>query len=130
MIFVNKGQARKTERCQQNLIRDVVNTVGRGEDKKGGLVLVLLNLFFWLHPDSVGGAFPLRLFSQVWRLASGGTGYQFTYFLILRRAFWPPRKRVEGYEAEAQFPQYVIQIILTIRNVISFEWVKLIFINP
>ena len=90
----------------------------------------LAKFVFWLHPDSVGGAFPLRLFSQVWRQASGGTGYQFTYFLILRRAFWPPRKRVEGYEAEAQFPQYVIQIILTIRNVISFEWVKLIFINP
>jgi len=61
------------------LIRDVVgNTVGRGEGKKGGLVLVLLNLFIGctlVLAGSEGGVFPHRPSSQVWRQAAGGTGY-------------------------------------------------------
>jgi hypothetical protein len=41
VTFVDKGQARMTELWQKYLIRDVVrNTVGRGEGKKGGPVLV------------------------------------------------------------------------------------------
>lgn len=114
-----------TKLWQQYLIRDVVvNTVGRGEGKKRCLVLILLNLFFrctLVLAGPGGRAFPLRLSSRVWRQAGGCTGYQFMCFLILRRAFWPPRKWVEGYKGETLLPQYVIQIIMIIRIVISFE---------
>lgn len=134
-----------TELWQQCLIREVVNTVGREKARKGCLVLVLLNLFFGYTLVVAGledGAFPLHPSSRVWRQASGGrrqaagvrrkaaggrwqvavcTGYRFMCFHILRRAFWLPRKRAKGYGGETLFPQYVVQIILIIRNVISFE---------
>jgi hypothetical protein len=109
----------------QELIRDsVINKDARREGKKRGLVLVLLNLSFGCTlvlagPES--GAFPFRLSSRVWRQEAGGTGYQFIRFLSYVALFWPLRKRVEGYEGETLFPQYVTQIILIIRNVISFE---------
>ena len=112
-----------SELWQKYLIRNVVvNTGGVGEKERREAYLD--KFVFWVHlvlAGFEGGVFPLRLSSRVWRQAAGGTGYQFMCALILRRAFWPPRKRIEGYEGETLFPQYVIQIILIIRNVISFE---------
>lgn len=41
-----------TELWQQCLIREVVNTVGRGEGKKGMPNSGLAKFVFWVHPGS------------------------------------------------------------------------------
>jgi hypothetical protein len=103
MIYVDKEQTRMTELWQQYLITYiVVNTVGRGEGKKGDLVLVLLNLFFGCTlvlacPE--GGAFPFRLSSRVWRHAAGGTA-----LLTLRRAFLASEKEGRGVRGRDPVP--------------------------